>query len=81
MTAESVTEFTVMSGDDRERIARLEERSESTEGLIKEMRDDIRALRSDFTRARGLVAGAVLAISAIWGMAVGVWQFIKHKVS
>lgn len=70
----------VMSAEDRERIAKLEANQQTLKDLVSEMREDIRAMRQDFTRARGLVAGAVLAVSTIWAMAVGVWQFIRHKV-
>ena len=65
--------------EDRERIARLEENQSSTNSLLAEMREDIKQLRNDWTKARGLVAGAVLTISAVWGMVLGVWQFVKHK--
>lgn len=70
-----------MSAEDRERIASLEANQQTFKELVTEMRDDIREMRADFSRARGLVAGAVLAVSAIWGIAVGIWQFIRHKVT
>ena len=79
MRPTSRPEVTLLMSEDRERIARLEENQSSTNSLLAEMREDIKQLRNDWTKARGLVAGAVLAISAIWGMVLGVWQFVKHK--
>ena len=69
-----------MSDEDRERIARLEEFKMNAEDALKEIRDDVKQLRADWTKARGLVAGVVLTVSAIWGVLLGAWQFIRHKV-
>lgn len=70
-----------MTVGDKERIAVIEARQNGLESLMTEVRNDVKAMREDFNKARGLVAGAVLAVSAIWGVAIGVWQFIKHKVA
>lgn len=68
-----------MSTGDKERIAVLESRQTGLEALMTEVRNDVKAMREDFNRARGLVAGAVLAVSAIWGAVIGIYQLVKHK--
>lgn len=56
-----------------ERIARLEAKMENVESVIKEMRDDVKATRSDtqeikqgLQRQKGFIAGGVAVIVAIW---------------
>lgn len=81
MTAESVTGFTIMSGDDRERIARLEANQHNLTALMKKVEGQVEDMHKDFTKAKGIYAGVIFTVSAIWGLVIGVWQFIKHKVS
>lgn len=66
--------------DDKERIAALEKTAEYQQQLLEEMRDDLKQLLADWTKARGMAAGAVLAVSAIWGVVLAGWQFVKAKV-
>ena len=70
-----------MTSKTEERVAVLETRQDGLEALMTEVRDDVKEMRKDFNKARGLVAGAVLAISAIWAAVLGVWHLIKPKVS
>lgn len=70
-----------MSAEDRERIARLEANQQTLTGLMSEVRNEIKDMRKDFTRAKGIYAGVVMTVSVIWATLLGVWQFVRHKVT
>lgn len=61
-------------------VAELETGNEHIERLLRELKTDVAALRADWTKARGFVAGVVITISALWGVALAVWKLIADKI-
>lgn len=62
-----------------ERIARLEARHEEVMRLLTEAHDDIKELKTDLGRWKGVGAGIVIATSVIWGAALTVWQLVTGR--
>lgn len=56
------------------------DRLDEMETDIREIRKDIKVLREDWQRARGLVAGIVLTISAITSAFVMVYKYITDRI-
>lgn len=55
-------------------LARIEKK-------IDKIDQRVAAVEQKFAQWGGIVTGAVMAVSAIWGVVIAVWQFVKHKVS
>jgi septal ring factor EnvC (AmiA/AmiB activator) len=75
-----------MTAPSEERIAKLETQKQYMSREIAEMRDDIRDIKRDVQelaenerKRNGFVFGIVFTVSTLWGFAIGVWSFVKHK--
>lgn len=64
---------------EQERIAKLEARHEEMMRLLIEAHDDIKELKTDLGRWKGVGAGIVIATSVIWGAAITVYQVVTGR--
>ena len=62
-----------------ERIAALEARHEEMMRLLTEAHDDIKEMKQDLGRWKGVGAGIVITVSVLWGAAITVYQFVTGR--
>jgi len=62
-----------------ERIAALEARHEEMMRLLVEAHDDIKEMKQDLGRWKGVGAGIVITVSVLWGAAITVYQFVTSR--
>lgn len=55
-----------------ERLARVEERVD----LLLPIAEDVHAIKQSVSGRAGFVAGVVAAVSFLWALALGVWNFL-----
>lgn len=74
--------------DPEHRITILEQQNLSQQRMLEDqarlltsMAEDLRTIRTELTKWKGMAAGVFLTVSAIWGVVLALWQFVKHKVS
>lgn len=72
--------------EDVERIAKLEAQHEELMRLLKETRDDmkemhedIHALKESLTKWKGVSAGIAITVSCAWALVLGVYNFVAGK--
>lgn len=63
-----------------ERVARLEEKAENTEVILKDIDKKVTDLSDQFLRYKGFIGGVIFTISAIWALILLAIDFVwKHK--
>ena len=62
-----------------ERIAKLEARHEEVMRLLVEAHDDIKELKSDLGRWKGVGGGIIIATSVIWGAVLTVYELVTGR--
>lgn len=73
--------------DTEHRVTVLEQQILSQQRMMEEqakltttMADDVKMIRHELTKWKGMAAGVFLTVSAIWGVVLAIWQFVKGKV-
>lgn len=62
-----------------ERIAALEARHEEMMRLLTEAHDDLKELKHDLGRWKGVGAGIVITVSVVWGAVLTVYQILTGR--
>lgn len=61
-----------------ERIARLEAMHEETRNAVEEIRQDVKMLRGDWNKARGVIGGVIFVVSSLWAFFISIWNYLSH---
>jgi hypothetical protein len=67
-----------MTKEENERLARLETEQEMILSILNDMRNDLRKLRTDWNKARGMVAGVILTLSALFSLIFAVIEVFRN---